>query len=274
MTKVDQMPGAARPVTPLGLIVAQLAQITASARALGYADPNFNHLLQQVMALAGGLDPYVAAGSTPESPALAQLTAHTQSEDWAGRFARGETAVELEQEMLSGHVEGQFLKMLVHGLNAKKILEIGLFTGYSALAMAEALPEDGTLLAFEMDVFAARFASEQFARSSHGKKIRVQVGPAMASLRTLSAPFELIFIDADKVSYLTYVQTIIEKNLLTPNGLICVDNTLMQGLPYLDGETTANGKAIASFNEAIKNDSRLEQVILPLRDGITLIRLV
>ncbi len=267
----------ARPVTPLSLIVAQLVDLTERAEELSYNDPDFVRMLHKVSALAEGLDPYIAACSTPESEALEALATRTQQEDWAGRLAQGETTLALEQEMLSGHVEGQFLKMLVHAAQARKVLEIGLFTGYSALAMAEALPEDGSVLAFEMDAFAAGFAQEQFAQSPHGKKIRVEVGPAMESLKRLTSdegPFDLIFIDADKGNYSAYLQTIIERSLLSPHGLICVDNTLMQGQPYLDQERSANGEAIARFNETVMNNPNVEQVLLPLRDGLTLIRQV
>ncbi len=277
MTHSNPLLKHARPVTPMGLIVAQLAELAERAEALSYTEPDFTRTLQQVRTLADRLDPYIAACSTPESAALAGLAAGTQQEDWADRFACGETAVALEQEMLSGHVEGQFLKMLVHAINAQKILEIGLFTGYSALAMAEALPDNGSVLAFEVEAFVARFAGEQFAQSPHGKKIRIEVGPAMESLRRLQpdeGPFDLIFIDADKGGYSAYVDAIIEHSLLAPHGLICVDNTLMQGQPYLDQEKTANGEAIALFNEALMNNPNVEQVLLPLRDGLTLIRRV
>lgn len=261
----------------MSLIVAQLAQLAERAIALHYTDAAFTEALKQVSRLAGGMDAYVEACTSEESAALTELAKNTRHEDWAARYGEGETAVELEQEMLSGHVEGQFLKMLVHVTKAKRVLEIGLFTGYSALAMAEALPEDGSLLALEVDAFAAEFAQRQFASSPHHSRIRVEVGPAMDSLRNMSStsePFDLIFIDADKAGYLGYLDAIAERSLLAPGGLVCVDNTLMQGMPYSSDEPTVNGQAIAAFNKALANDSRFEQVLLPIRDGITLIRQV
>lgn len=275
MPAQDAVPKIPRPVTPMSLIVAQLARLAEQAEALNYTDAAFTDALKQVSRLAKGLDAYVEACTSPESADLAELTKNTQREDWAARYDEGDTAAELEQEMLSGHVEGQFLKMLVHAAKAKRVLEIGLFTGYSSLAMAEALPDDGALLALELDGFAAEFAQRQFASSAHHSKIRVDVGPAMDSLRNMAGaaePFDLIFIDADKGGYSDYLDAIVDGSLLAPGGIVCVDNTLMQGMPYSSDTPTVNGQAIAAFNKTLVSDNRFEQVLLPIRDGITLIR--
>jgi caffeoyl-CoA O-methyltransferase len=208
---------------------------------------------------------------------LAALVHRTQTEDWKQRSANGETIQPLEQEMLSGHVEGQVLKFFVHLTQAKRVLEIGMFTGYSALAIAEALPPDGQIVACEVDPFAAAIAQACFDRSPDGHKILVKIAPAMVTLRYLAdagETFDLVFIDADKAGYIDYLNILLEGSLLANNGLICVDNTLMQGQPYLNGEATPNGTAIAAFNQAVVNDPRVEQVLLPLRDGLTLIRRV
>ncbi|NJL52963.1 MAG: SAM-dependent methyltransferase, partial [Hydrococcus sp. SU_1_0] len=149
--------------------------------------------------------------------------------------------------------------------------------GYSALAMAEALSDDGEVVACEVDPDVAVFAQECFKESASGQKIQVKVAPALLTLKELAAAnesFDLVFIDADKAGYVDYLNFLLETNLLAPDGLICADNTLMQGQPYLSGESTANGTAIAIFNETVANDPRLEQVLLPLRDGLTLIRRV
>lgn len=238
-------------------------------------DADFLTSLEQVERLASGLDPYLTRCTTPESLELTRLVAQTQSTDWSERHRCGDTAIALESEMVSGHVEGQFLKMLVGLMQATRILEIGLFTGYSALAMAEALPNHGKLVACEIDPFAASFAAAQFARSTHRHKISIEVGDAAVSVQRLSdagESFDLIFIDADKAGYQAYLDIALSGSLLAPNGLICVDNTLMQGQPYLPGVLTGNGLAIAQFNRSVSNDARLEQVMLPLRDGVTLIR--
>lgn len=264
-----------RAVTPHGILVEELRktlEMAESAKVSVEILANLRFTYQ----LAAGLDPYVSECTTPESSALAALAQKTSAEDWRKRFGDGETVRQLEQEMLSGHLEGQTLKMFVRMTKAKRVLEVGMFTGYSALAMAEALPDDGKLVACEVDAYVANFAQNCFADSPHGDKIRVEVAPALETLQKLVAAgecFDLIFIDADKKEYIEYFQTILDGNLLASNGLICVDNTLLQGQPYLPSEKrTANGEAIALFNSTVAQDSRVEQVLLPVRDGLTLIQ--
>ena len=274
-----------RPVTPLGILTAVLADLVGRATAAApdqafLTDRSFLADLRRAHALARGMDPYVERCTTPESPALRELALRTQREDWAGRPTAGPL---LEQEMLSGQVEGQVLKALVHAVRARRVLEIGMFTGYSALAMAEALPDDGTVIACELDPYAAAFARRCFDESPDGKKIDVLVGPAVESLATLTARgdrFDLVFIDADKAGYRGYLDTLLSTDLLEPHALICVDNTLMQGQPWLANTAsgadtmTDNGAAIAEFNHALAEDPRVEQVLIPVRDGLTLIRRV
>lgn len=268
---VERVP---RPVTPLGILVDQLQAIAQMLEA-STVSAEISSNIQKALRLASGLDPYISECTTEESPALAALARKTSEEAWSQRFSEGSTARHLEQEMLSGHLEGQLLKMFVHMTRAKKVLEIGMFTGYSALAMAEALPEDGQLVACEVDQYAANFAKSAFELSPHGDKIRVELGPAMETLHKLAAAqetFDLVFIDADKTEYVQYLQILLS-GLLAPCGFICVDNTLLQGQPYLE-EQTPNGAAIAQFNSFVKNDPRVEQVLLPVRDGLTIIRQV
>ena len=276
MTVVSSALNQPRPVTPLGILAAKLEHLSQQLEALDI-DIKLKSELRQAYELASGLDPYLSHCTTPESPALASLVQRTQAENWSQRFSDSETVRQLEQEMLSGHVEGQTLKFLVHLTQAKRVLEIGMFTGYSALAMAEALPDDGEVIACEVDAYVAKFAQQCFSQSPSGHKILVKVAPALLTLRQLAADketFDLVFIDADKAGYVDYVNLLLDTDLLAPNGLICADNTLMQGQPYLSGESTANGAAIAMFNQTIVDDPRLEQVLLPLRDGLTLIRRV
>jgi caffeoyl-CoA O-methyltransferase len=280
MTLISKSIKSPRPVTPLGILAAKLAQLSQQLDVLE-VDPTLKSELRQACELASGLDPYLSQCTTPESPALKLLVERTQAEDWSQRSGNP-TGPQLEQEMLSGHVEGQTLKFLVHLTQAKRVLEIGMFTGYSALAMAEALPDDGKVIACEVDADVAEFAQQCFNQSPSGHKILVKVAPALLTLKQLAAThetfanemFDLVFIDADKAGYVDYVNFLLDTSLLAPQGLICVDNTLMQGQPYLSGESTANGIAIAKFNQTIAADPRIEQVLLPLRDGLTLIRRV
>ncbi|MGF1480636.1 MAG: O-methyltransferase [Cyanophyceae cyanobacterium] len=265
----------ARPVTPLGILVKQLHETVKIAQSTE-AHPRLTESLQQVYSLAAGLDPYLDECTTPESSALVNLDRKTREESWNQRFSNGETVRHLEQEMLSGHLEGQTLKMFAYMMRAKRVLEIGMFTGYSALAIAEALPEDGKVIACEVDRYVSEFAQACFDRSPHGYKIYIEVRPALESLQKLAdarESFELVFIDADKKEYVDYFNLLLEGDLLAPNGVICVDNTLLQGQPYLPpGQRSPNGEAIAHFNRVVADDPRVEQVLLPLRDGLTVIR--
>ncbi|MDT0575904.1 class I SAM-dependent methyltransferase [Croceicoccus sp. F390] len=264
---------ALRPVTPLGLAAQELRELARLAAKDTDRSEDFGERLRRVAALVGGLDPYVEQMTSPASPALEAIDRRTAQEPWPQRFSSGNSQVALEAEMLSGHVEGQFLRMLVSATRARRILEIGLFTGYSALAMAEALPEDGVLVALELDSFAADFARRGFDHAA-GRKIEVRVGPASQSLREMAdkTPFDLIFIDADKSGYIGYLDIILKLDLLSPGGLICVDNTLMQGQAYLPHTASDNGRAIAAFNRRVADDPSLRQVLVPMRDGVTLIQ--
>ncbi len=273
MTVVSR-PGAPRPVTPQSILASRLSELARRVDTGGGIDPALHRELHELAELAGGLDPYLSRWTTPESADLTRLARRTEAEDW-NRHTAGRTAGYLEQEMLSGHVEGQLLKMLVYATRATRVLEIGMFTGYSALAMAEALPEDGQVIACEIDAGVAAFAEQCFRESASGRKITVKVGPAQRTLDELAQAdqrFGLVFIDADKAGYLGYLTTVLDAGLLEPHGLICVDNTLMQGQPWMPGEPAVNGAAIAGFNQAVAADPRVEQVIIPLRDGLTLIR--
>jgi caffeoyl-CoA O-methyltransferase len=269
---------APRPVTPLGIVVEQLKTTAQMMQEHPNVPPEIVHQLQQALSLAAGLDPYVSECTTLESSALATLARQTSDEAWSQRFSEGDTVRHLEQEMLSGHLEGQVLKMFVHMTRARSVLEIGMFTGYSALAMAEALPDDGRLIACEIDHYAASLAKSAFQASPCGHKIHVELGPALETLRKLAMAqecFDLVFIDGDKMEYIQYFQTLLDSNLLAPHGFICVDNTLLQGQPYLSGDKRSqNGEAIAQFNRLVKDDPRVEQVLLPVRDGLTIIRQV
>jgi caffeoyl-CoA O-methyltransferase len=213
---------------------------------------------------------------------LAAVAERTRSHDWEQPECNRATP-RLEAEMLSGHVEGQLLRFLVAMTRARRVLEIGMFTGYSALAIAEALGGEGHVVACEIDPAAAAFAEAGFAAAAEvdptveRASIEVRVGPAFDSLSRLAdagQAYDLIFIDADKPGYLGYIDQVLDRGLLAEGGTICVDNTLLQGEPWLGEPRSANGAAIAAFNAAIADDPRVEQVLLPVRDGVTLIRRV
>jgi caffeoyl-CoA O-methyltransferase len=273
MTLATELPQA-RPVTPLGILTEKLEK---AVKLIEKADipADIAESVKQAYQLATGLDPYLEDCTTPESEALAALAKKTQKEPWSQRFSDGETVRQLEQEMLSGHIEGQTLKLFIQMMQAKNVLEIGMFTGYSALAIAEALPEEGQCIACEVDEYVAKFAQNCFNTSPHGHKIQIKVAPALETMKQLAdagESFEFVFIDADKTEYVEYFKLLLDRNLLVPGGFIAVDNTLLQGQPYLPPQQrTKNGEAIAQFNQIVAEDPRVEQVLLPLRDGLTLI---
>jgi caffeoyl-CoA O-methyltransferase len=264
----------ARPVTPIGILADLLHRIDDQLDATEGVDAGWRHELRRACELAGALDPYLSSCTTPESPALRLLAERTQAEDWSAH-ADADAAAPLEQEMLSGHVEGQMLKFLVSATRAQRVLDIGMFTGYSALAMAEALPARGLVVACEIDAAVAAFAQRCFAESPSGEKVEVRVGPALSTLALMAGAgerFDLVFLDADKIGYVSYLAALLDNSILAPGGVICVDNTLLQGQPYVAGGRTVYGDAIAGFNRYVAGDRRIEQVMVPLRDGLTLIR--
>jgi caffeoyl-CoA O-methyltransferase len=172
--------------------------------------------------------------------------------------------------MLSGPVVGRLLEFLVAALEARSVLEIGTFSGYSALAMAEGLPADGRIVTLEIDERHAEVARRAIAASPHAERIEVIVGPALDSLEGLPGPFDFVFIDADKVGYFDYYEAVLPK--LSPRGLIAVDNTLWSGRVADETNTEASTEVIRAFNEHVRNDPRVRCVILTVRDGLTLIR--
>ncbi|MDH3257921.1 MAG: class I SAM-dependent methyltransferase [Deltaproteobacteria bacterium] len=173
--------------------------------------------------------------------------------------------------MLTGRVVGIFLKMLVQVSGAKKVVEIGTFTGYSALMMASGLPEGGELVTCEVSVEYARIARKYFDRSPHGKKIDVQVAPALETVKKIpDGSVDFVFIDADKRSYHLYYEESLR--ILRQGGLIAVDNVLWYGSVLSPHDE--DSRAITSFNEMVLKDERVENVILTVRDGLSLIRKV
>lgn len=172
--------------------------------------------------------------------------------------------------MQVGRVEGGLLKMLVAITGARRVLEVGTFTGYSALCMAEALPDDGELITCDKDPEATRVARSFFDRTPHGKKISIRVGDALTTIRALpnGTTFDLAFIDADKERYSDYYEEIVPR--LRPGGLLVADNTLWSGTVV--APETESARAIASFNQRVTADPRVENVLLSVRDGIMLAR--
>jgi len=197
------------------------------------------------------IEEYVERYTTPHEALLAELSEETARE-------LGST------QMLTGPVAGRLLELLVWTSQPKRVLEIGTFSGHSALAMAAALPDGGHIDTCELDEQRAEFAQRYFDRSPHGSKITLHVGPALDTIDRLDGDFDFVFIDADKEGYVAYYDAVLPR--LAERGLIVADNTLASG-------RVVNGNPpIAVFNEHVANDPRSVQVILSVRDGMTLIR--
>ena len=243
----------------------------ASARALWPAVRSRaarSQRLRRAVALAravrhtGGaleLTRYAQDHSSTEDPLLLAVGAQTR-------------ALSEDDYMMAGPVTGHLLAMLVHAIRPRRVLEIGTFTGYSALAMARALPADGHIVSCEIDPLHAQIARRHVAASRYEQQITIEVGPALATIATLPGPFDLVFIDADKTGYLDYYQAVLPK--LSPHGLIAVDNTLHMGLVAPDSGYVEPVAAVRRFNSAVADDPRVEQVVLDIGDGLTLIRRV
>src|SRR3954454_15705760 len=194
---------------------------------------------------------YVERMSSPHEPLLAELSEETR-----------ETLS--SPGMLTGPVAGRFLELLVWGAQPQRVLEIGTFSGHSALAMAAALPAGGRIDACELDPERAAVAQRFFDRSPHGSKITLHVGPALETVRGLEGEFDFVFIDAEKEGYVGYYEEVLPR--LSARGLIVADNTLA------GGSVVDERPPIAAFNEHVAADPRSVQVLLTVRDGMTLIR--
>jgi caffeoyl-CoA O-methyltransferase len=207
--------------------------------------------------LAADIEAYAEAHSMPESDLCRALREETQR------------CMESPQ-MIVGPLEGAFLKMMTQLVQATSVLEIGMFTGYSALCFAEALPAEGTVLTCEIDEESAALARQYFARTPVGKKIEIRMGPALETMRHLKGPFDLIFIDADKINYLNYYRRSIE--LLSPQGVMLIDNVLWDGEVLKQPPPDEKTAAIQELNRVVAADPRVTAVLVTIRDGVLVVR--
>ncbi len=173
-------------------------------------------------------------------------------------------------QMLSGHVQGKVLEMISRMIKPEKILEIGTFTGFSGLCLAKGLQSGGMLHTIELREDDGRMASGYFKKAGAADKIKLHVGNALQIIPTLTETWDLVFIDADKVNYINYYELTLP--LVKKGGWILVDNVLFHGEVLEEEVKGKNAKAIAAFNEHIKKDNRVQQVILTVRDGLLLLQ--
>ncbi len=210
------------------------------------------------------LERYIHDHSSPEGPLLEELDRATHHRMVAPR-------------MISGHIQGKFLQLLTASLRPKRVLEIGTFTGYSALSIAAGLEEGARLDTFEVDDEQRDFIQSFFDRSEHGSKIRLHIGSALELAPTLGECYDLVFMDGDKREYPAYLEMLLGDSsgvaMVRSGSLIIADNILWYGKVT---EPTRHGdhhtEALKEFNRQVVEDPRLESVILPLRDGLNIIR--
>lgn len=205
----------------------------------------------------------------PEIESYAQAQSMPESD--VARALREDTQRTMEYaQMLVGPLEGAFLKMMAQLVGATRVLEIGMFTGYSALCFAEAIPADGRVVTCEIDESSAALGRKHFANSPHGKKIEIRLGPALETMRELAGPFDVIFIDADKVNYLNYYRRALD--LLSPTGVILIDNVLWDGEVLKQPPPDEKTAAIQELNRTVAGDPRVTAVLVTIRDGVLVIR--
>ena len=203
------------------------------------------------------IEDYASSSTTPEPELLQEVARETE--------ALGERA-----RMLTGRLEGRLLNFLVGLVRPQQVLEIGCFTGYSALSMAEALPEGGRLYTCEISREHADIAQANFDRSPFGDRINLCFGPALDTIANLDGPFGFVFVDADKSNYPRYYEAVLPK--LAEGGLIAFDNVLWSGRVLDDDDDTDDTAAIRTLNARLAQDDRVEVVMLTVRDGLTLVR--
>ena len=210
--------------------------------------------------ISDDLQTYVSNHSSNEPLLLSQLDKETHQKV-------------LQPRMLSGHFQGRFLSLLSKMIRPKHILEIGTYTGYAALCLAEGLPENGTLDTIEINEELVTIQNKYFQLSPWAHQIKNHLGNALDIIPTLNKKFDLVFIDADKENYINYFNLIVP--MMTAGGIILSDNVLWSGKVLEDlNPKDESTKILLEYNKLLKNDSRIETVLLPIRDGLTVSRVI
>jgi caffeoyl-CoA O-methyltransferase len=238
-------------------------------------------LARELYMVSNSLDPYIKDMSDAEGPAMKAIREKMESTDWADLWESRKTMFSYGTEMSTDPIEAMFLKMLTYMKNPSQVLEVGMFTGYGSMAIAEALPSSGKITSLDIDPFLKEWVQDVTQTMPEGKKHEIIVGPALDSLKGVDfeQKFDLVFIDANKAEYKEYVQILLSRELLAPNAMIVADNVLYNGYPYLSEMYDAQpsrrgfGDAVKEFNAWVRDHPQLEQVILPIRDGVSFIRL-
>ncbi len=196
---------------------------------------------------------------------------HSSSESETLYNLRRQTHLQTELPiMLSGHLQGQVLSMISQMIRPINILEIGTFTGYSAICLAKGLTENGQLITIDINEELSELCHTAFQQSGYHNKIKMMIGTAASIIPELDYEFDLVFIDADKINYSNYFDLVIDK--VKKGGFILADNVLYHGEVLSLEKASKNAKAMHAYNEKILNDKRVESVLLPLRDGVMITR--
>jgi caffeoyl-CoA O-methyltransferase len=203
------------------------------------------------------IDGYAEAHTTPPPELLAELAEETR-----------ETLA--SPQMLTGVVEGRLLELLVYALKPQRVLELGTYSGYSALSMAAGLPEGGHIDTCEVDERHAEVARRYIGRSPYSDRITVHAGPALETIERLGGEFDFVFVDADKENYGNYYEALVPR--LAASGLMAFDNTLWSGRVLDSDDDSETTRSIVELNDRIARDERVIAVMLTVRDGITLLR--
>jgi caffeoyl-CoA O-methyltransferase len=203
------------------------------------------------------IEAYAEAHTTPPSELLSRLAEETREKLRS-------------PQMLTGTIEGRLLEFLVFALGARRVLELGTYSGFSSISMAAALPPGGRIDTCEVDETHAEVARRYVEEAGYSDRITVHLGPALETISRLDGEFDFVFIDADKENYINYYEAVLPR--LTERGLIAADNTLWSGRVLDESEREQGTQAIRAFNEHVREDTRVVSVMLTVRDGVTLIR--
>ncbi|BFZ64084.1 hypothetical protein YB2330_005222 [Saitoella coloradoensis] len=268
------------PDTPLE-IMADLLRKSLSAKS----PEEKESYVKKALEISQGLDDYMTVATTTPSQNVHTMVDATLRNDWDAAHANGETKFKYTNNFCAGTFEAQFIATLCKLTGAKRVLEIGMFTGTTALACAESIPDDGKVYTCDIEPYMKTFSKPFFEKAGQDKKIEVCIAPAQDTLSELAKKgecFDLIFVDADKTGYLAYFQKIMDLGLLAYGGALVVDNTLFKGGVYTDSalaEVPEQKKAdvremtdaLITFNKTVRDDPRVEVIVLPIRDGVSII---
>lgn len=243
---------------------------TWSERLVGLANEMHSHVTRT--------EEYVLSQTSPESEVMQKLREANETLPWKSLHEEGKTMWLYGQEFSTDLTEAMFLKMMAASSKSKRILEVGMFMGYGTVAMAEGAGPNSEIVSLEIDPWLKEKVESIIDGSEVSKRINIVCGSAVDTIKELTGKFDMIFIDANKIQYKEYYDDIMRLDLLADDGLMLVDNTLYLGYPFMsedyDVQTSRvnSAKAIKEFNDYVLEDKRTWQIMLPIRDGVTMIR--